>query len=97
VSVYGSNNPYPDTGIFLRSTTTDAEGWYGLTVYDDDSYEYFHIQETDPPAYASVGATTVSGTVQTSNWQAARSLYERSCEIEGRRSRRAGIRVQRSW
>ncbi len=68
VFLYGSNNPYPDTGTFLRSTTTNAEGWYGLTVYDDDVYEYFHIRETDPSGYISVGARTVSGMVQTSNW-----------------------------
>ena len=68
VSLYGSNNPYPDSGTFLRSTTTDAEGWYGLIVYDDDAYEYFHIRETDPAGYTSVGATTLDGTVRTSNW-----------------------------
>ena len=68
VSLYGANNPYPDAGTFLRSTTTDAEGQYDLTVYDDDYLEYFYIQETDPPGYISVGATTVSGTVRTTNW-----------------------------
>jgi len=69
VSVYGSNNPYPDTGTFIRSTTTDANGWYGLTVYDDDGpYEFYHIRETDPPGYTSVGATTVDGTLRTENW-----------------------------
>ena len=26
VSVYGANNPYPDSGTFIRSTTTDAAG-----------------------------------------------------------------------
>jgi len=26
VSVYGANNPYPDPGTFIRSTTTDAQG-----------------------------------------------------------------------
>ena len=30
VTVYGANNPYPDPGTFIRSTTTDSEGWYGL-------------------------------------------------------------------
>jgi len=69
VSVYGANNPYPDPGTFIRSTTTNAEGWYGLTVYDDDgNWEFYHIIETDPPGYTSVGATTVGGTVRTANW-----------------------------
>jgi len=69
VSVYGSNNPYPDPGTFIRSTTTDGAGWYGLTVYDDDgNWEFYHIRETNPPGHTSVGATTVDGTVRTSDW-----------------------------
>ncbi len=69
VSVYGANNPYPDLGTFIRSTTTNAQGWYGLTVYDDDgAFEYYHILETDLPGYGSAGATTISGTVRTANW-----------------------------
>ncbi|MBM4467119.1 MAG: hypothetical protein FJ014_16465, partial [Chloroflexi bacterium] len=69
VSVYGSNNPYPDSGTFIRSTTTNREGWYGLTVYDDDGYwEFYHIIETDREGYTSVGATSVGGTVMTANW-----------------------------
>jgi len=69
VSVYGANNPYPDPGTFIRSTTTDGDGWYSLTVYDDDGYwEFYHIRETNPPGYTSVGATSVDGTVRTSDW-----------------------------
>jgi photosystem II stability/assembly factor-like uncharacterized protein len=69
VSVYGSNNPYPNTGTFIRSTPTHAEGWFGLTVYDDDGHwEFYHIIETDPPGYNSVGAMSVDGTVRTANW-----------------------------
>lgn len=69
VSVYGSNDPYPDTGTFIRSTATDANGWYGLTVYDyDGPYEFYHIRETDPAGYISVGATTVDGAVREDNW-----------------------------
>ncbi|MBN1814067.1 MAG: thrombospondin type 3 repeat-containing protein [Anaerolineae bacterium] len=69
VSVYGASNPYSDPGTFIRSTTTDATGWYGLTVYDDDgAYRYYYILETDPAGYIPVGATTVSGTVRTPNW-----------------------------
>ena len=49
VSVYGANNPYPDTGTFIRSTATDGAGWYGLTVNDDEVvWEFYHIRETDP-------------------------------------------------
>ncbi|MDY7080208.1 MAG: hypothetical protein SXV54_25280 [Chloroflexota bacterium] len=66
VSVYGANNPHPDPGTFILSTTTDAAGWYGLVV--SDTYEFYRILETDPDGYVSVGATTVSGTVRTSNW-----------------------------
>jgi len=65
VSVYGANDPYPDEGELIESTTTNGEGWYGLDV---SRYEYYHIRETDPSSYTSVGATTVSGTVQTENW-----------------------------
>ena len=65
VSVYGGNDPYPDEGELIESTTTNDEGWYSLDV---SSYEYYHIRETDPSSYTSVGATTVSGTVQTDNW-----------------------------
>ena len=66
VSVYGANNPYPDTGTIIASTTTDSEGWYGLEV--SGGYEYYYIAETDPAHYYSAGATTVDGTVRTSNW-----------------------------
>lgn len=67
VSAYGGGNPYPDPGVFIISTTTNSSGWYGLDV-PDTGYEYYHIIETDPAGHASVGATTVSGTVRTSNW-----------------------------
>ena len=66
VSLYGANNPYPDPGVLIASTTTDAQGWYGLDA--PDGYEFYSIRETDPPGYTSVGATTVDGTVRTSNW-----------------------------
>ncbi len=66
VAAYGASNPYPDEGIFIISTTTDSDGWYGLTV--PAGYEYYHIRETDPAGYSSLGATTVNGTVRTANW-----------------------------
>jgi hypothetical protein len=69
VAVYGANNPYPDSGVWIRSTTTNAEGWYGLTVYDDDGpWEFYHIRQTNRRGYTSVGATTVGGTVRTDDW-----------------------------
>ncbi|MGD2146785.1 MAG: DNRLRE domain-containing protein, partial [Anaerolineae bacterium] len=74
VSVYGANNSYPDPGTFIRSTTTLANGWYGLTVYDDDgAWEYYRIAETNPTGYESDGATSVDGQVRTDDWIEYRS------------------------
>lgn len=68
VALYGANDPYP-AGTLLRTTTTDATGWYGLTVYDDDLglYEYVYLLEQDPDGYLSVGATTVDGIAASAN------------------------------
>ena len=66
VSVYGANKPYPDQGVLIASTTTDEHGWYGIEV--SDRYEFYSIHENDPTGYTSVGATSVDGTVRTSNW-----------------------------
>jgi len=69
VCVYAAAEPYPNAGRQLRCTTTDATGWYGLSVYDDDGvFAYYSIQETDPPGYLSAGATSVGGVVKTANW-----------------------------
>lgn len=67
VELYAANNPYPASSTFLRSTTTDATGWYGLTVYDTDYYEYFFLREVDPSGYVSTGASSVNGVVQEDN------------------------------
>ncbi|NOX63659.1 MAG: hypothetical protein GXP42_17180, partial [Chloroflexi bacterium] len=67
VSLYCSNNQN-EQGTFLRSVETDANGWYGLTVYDSDVCEYFNIVETNPPHYISNGATTVGGSAITADW-----------------------------
>ena len=43
VSVYGANNApsVGQYGTFLRSTITSSEGWWSLSVYDDDGiWEY---------------------------------------------------------
>ncbi len=66
VALYGANAPYPTAGVLITTTTTNAEGWYGLTA--PDGYEYYHIRETDPAGYTSVGATSVSGEVKEANW-----------------------------
>jgi hypothetical protein len=69
VSVYGAFNTYPDSGVFIRSTTTDAAGWYGLNVYDDDGpFEFYHIRQSPVAGYTAVDATTVDGTVRTNTW-----------------------------
>ncbi len=67
VSLYCSNNA-AQKGTFLRSTTTDVYGWYGLPVYDRDVCEFFNIVETDPVGYTSNGASTVGGNVVDVNW-----------------------------
>jgi len=68
VELYGGNDSYPAPGVWLRSTTTNAEGWYGLDVYDDDVFEFYHIREINPPGFGSVGATSVDGTRRTDDW-----------------------------
>lgn len=66
VSVYGANDPYPNPGVLIDATATDAEGWWGLDV--QEGYEFYHIRESDAQGYTSVGATTVGGMVQDANW-----------------------------
>jgi len=68
VELYGGNDSYPEPGVWLRSTTTNDEGWYGLDVYDDDVFEFYHIRETNPRGFSSVGAMSVDGTVRTDDW-----------------------------
>ncbi|MEA1865910.1 MAG: PKD domain-containing protein [Euryarchaeota archaeon] len=65
VELYCSNNAR-DPGTLIASTTTDYEGWYGLLV--SGVCEFYNILETDSAGYTSVGATSVDGTVVTSNW-----------------------------
>jgi len=69
VTLYCSSNQYPDLGIQLTQTTTDATGWYGLSTYRLLGLcDYYHIIETDPLCYFSIGATSVSGDVKEMNW-----------------------------
>ena len=65
VTLYGSNNS-GQKGTYITSTTTNSEGWYGLEV--ETGFEFYHIVETNPEKYTSVGATTVGGTVIDSDW-----------------------------
>jgi PKD repeat protein len=64
VKLYGSNNS-DNLGTQISSTTTDNQGWYGLTA--TVGYEYYTIIETDPSGYYSIGATSVDGTVINNN------------------------------
>ncbi len=69
VQVYGAAAQYPAAGHFIRGTTTDNQGYYGLSVYDDDGdWAYYYILEVNPWGYESAGATTVGGTVRTADW-----------------------------
>lgn len=68
IELWGANNPHPDPGDFIMSTTTNLNGWYGLSVDDSLAVEYFHIREINTPGFTSNGATTVSGTVRTADW-----------------------------
>ncbi len=65
VGLYCSSNA-GSQGSLIGSTTTNAAGWYGLSV--SQVCEYYNIVETDPAGYVSVGATSVGGTVVNSNW-----------------------------
>ncbi len=67
VKLWGTNNSgYKD--VEISSTTTNSSGWYSVSVdIGDYQYEYFIIEETDPGGYYSHGATSVGGTVLTSN------------------------------
>lgn len=65
VTLYGSNNS-GQRGTYITSTTTNSEGWYGLEA--ESGFEFYHIVETNPEKYTSVGATTVGGTVMDSDW-----------------------------
>ena len=66
VSLFGAGNPYPAPGQLITTTTTNSEGWYGLTA--DEGWEYYSIREDNPAGYVSVGATSVDGTVRDADW-----------------------------
>jgi hypothetical protein len=65
IQLYCSND-LGSLGDLVSTTTTNETGWYGLPAYG--LCEYYHILETDPTGYFSVGSSTVSGVVVNSNW-----------------------------
>ena len=67
VSLYGSGASYPVTGTLLLTATTNADGWYSLTL-STTGFEYYHIIAGNPPGYTSVDARSVGGTVRTPDW-----------------------------
>ena len=69
VTVYGSMNPYPDLGEHLRSTTSEAGGWFELPVSSaDGQWEFYHLVETNLDGWESVAADSPGGQVQTPDW-----------------------------
>jgi len=64
VRLYGSNNA-SSLGSQISSTTTNGSGWYQLLA--TSGYEYYTIEEVDLSGYQSIAATSVDGTVITSN------------------------------
>jgi hypothetical protein len=69
MSLHCSDNP-DDLGSEVASTTTDAEGWYGLLVPAEGYCDYYHIVETDLSGYVSVGARSPEegGVAVNPNW-----------------------------
>jgi uncharacterized repeat protein (TIGR01451 family) len=68
VELWGAMNPYPQKGDLIATTYTNSDGWYGLTAPETSRYEFLHIIETNAAGYTSNGATSVGGTVRTSDW-----------------------------
>ncbi len=66
VTLYGSNDENQQGTDVIATTTTDPDGWYGLPVRG--AYDYFNIVQTNLSGYSSEGATTVSGSVKSSDW-----------------------------
>ena len=70
VSLYGSGDENDDgTGMGrdpIQTTTTNSEGWYSLTPRG--AYDFYNIVQTNKADYIDSGATSVGGTVKSSNW-----------------------------
>ncbi len=70
VSLYGADDA-GQMGTYITHTTTDSDGWYGLwfsTRGDTTVYDYYNIVATAPAGYTSEGATSVSGSVEVTDW-----------------------------
>ncbi len=65
LSLYLSNTSCPDLGSQVDTAVTDGNGWYSLST--STNMDYYHIIQTDLAGYSSMGATSVGGTVCTSN------------------------------
>jgi hypothetical protein len=72
VGLYGSDNTGDDgTGnLPIQTTTTNSEGWYSLTPRG--AYDFYNIVQTNLATHVdstpSPAATSVGGTVKSSNW-----------------------------
>lgn len=66
VTLYGSNNQDQQGASIISTTITDANGWYGLQVRG--AYDFFNIVQINLSGYTDSGATSVGGTVKSSNW-----------------------------
>jgi len=66
VRLYGGNEGNQQGTSVIATATTDSEGWYGLSV--SGAYDFFNIVQTNLAGYGSEGATSVGGTVKSSNW-----------------------------
>ena len=63
-------NGFPDPGTWFADTSTDDNGFYSFTFYDDDliGYEFVSLREINPAGYSSVDATSVDGAKKTNDW-----------------------------
>jgi len=66
VSLYVGDNPYPDTGVLIDSTTTDEDGRYELEA--SGGYEFYSIREENLQGYESVNANAVDGKIRNNDW-----------------------------
>ncbi|MBN1779857.1 T9SS type A sorting domain-containing protein [bacterium] len=68
ILLFGANSSGVKESPSIDNTTTDGSGWYSLEVNTlADAFDFYIIEEVDKSGYTSVGATTVGGTVLTSN------------------------------
>lgn len=65
VELYCSNDQGAP-GVLIADAVTARTGWYGLPGYT--LCEFYHIVESDPAGYVSVGSSTLGGVVASSNW-----------------------------